>query len=326
MLRLLSISVATLALATTAFAAEPTREDIMQAAKDADIGVIPAEVKVDAEKAKLGEELYHDTRLSVDGSVSCATCHKLDKGGVDGLKVSTGVKSQNGPINSPTVFNSEHNFVQFWDGRAKDLQEQAAGPVENPLEMGEKWEDVEAKLLKDESYVERFEKLYGGKPTKENVTLAIAEFERTLNTPGSDFDKYLEGDDKALSASAKRGFMTFTEKGCTACHNGTYLGGNSYQPVSEDYFIDRGGELTDADKGRFNVTKDTTDMHMFKVPMLRNVEVTAPYFHDGTQKNLKQAIRSMGKYQLGTNLTAQEVTDIENFLKSLTGTYKGKKL
>lgn len=305
---------------------EPTREAIMQAAKEWQIEAIPAEAKVDADKAALGNKLYHDPILSVDGTISCATCHALEKGGTDQLPVSVGVKGQKGPINSPTVFNSAHNFVQFWDGRAKDLEAQALGPVENPKEMGEQWPNAEKKVAANAEYKASFDKLYEGKVTKETIASAIAEFERTLITPGAKFDRYLQGDDMALNASEKRGFITFVEKGCVSCHSGTYFGGNSYQMLNPEYFTARGGEITDADLGRFNVTKDEGDKHSFKVPLLRNVAVTAPYFHDASAKNLKQAVRTMAKFQLGETLTDAEATDIENFLKSLTGTYNGKPL
>lgn len=295
-------------------------------AQEADIAPIPKSVSVNQKKATLGEKLYNDTRLSADNSVSCAACHQLHKGGTDRLPVSTGIKSQNGPINSPTVYNSEHNFVQFWDGRAKNLQEQALGPVENPLEMGEKWPNVVEKIKADKEYAAAFKELYDGKVTKENVADAIAEFERTLVTPGSRFDDYLGGNKNALTEQERRGYELFKEKGCTACHSGSYFGGTSYQVMNPQYFKDRGGKLTDADLGRFNVTKKPADKHMFKVPMLRNVAVTAPYFHDGNPKTLEEAVKLMSKYQLGQEMKDQDAKAIAAFLKTLTGTYKGEPL
>lgn len=288
-----------------------------------DITPIPQTVKVNEAKAELGKKLYNDTLLSADNSTSCATCHDLSKGGVDRLPTSKGIKNQNGPINAPTVFNSEHNFVQFWDGRAADLKEQAAGPVANPKEMGDTWENVVKKVAADPAYAASFKKLYGGKVTKETITDAIAEFERTLITPDSKFDQFLRGDKKALTALEKKGWQLFQDKGCTGCHNGPYLGGNSYQALNEDYFKDRGGKLTDADMGRFNVTKDEADKHTFKVPMLRNIAETAPYFHDGSVKTLPEAVRKMAKYQLGDELKPNEVNAIVAFLKTLTGKYEG---
>lgn len=295
-------------------------------AEDAKITPIPNKVTVNAEKAALGEKLYHDPILSGDGKLSCASCHQLHKGGTDRLPVSKGIKNQRGPINSPTVYNSAHNFVQFWDGRAKDLKAQALGPVENPLEMGEKWPAVLNKLQKHEEYNAALTKLYGKGFSKEDVADAIAEFERTLITPDSRFDQYLKGDKKALTALEIQGYELFQKKNCTLCHNGTYLGGNSYQMLNPEYFKARGGKLTDADLGRYNVTKKEEDKHMFKVPMLRNVAVTAPYFHDGKVITLEQAVKLMGKYQLGEDIPAPEVRAIAAFLRTLTGTYQGVKL
>lgn len=296
------------------------------AAHAADVKPIPKTVKVNEKKAALGEKLYNDVRLSADGTVSCASCHALHKGGTDQLPVSKGIKSQNGPINSPTVFNSAHNFVQFWDGRAKDLKAQALGPVENPLEMGDKWDDVVKELSGDAEYTKAFKELYAGKITKENIADAIAEFERTLITPGSKFDEYLAGKKDALNEQELRGYTLFTEKGCNSCHSGDYFGGESYQQLNPDYFKERGGKMTDADLGRFNVTKKEEDKHFFKVPMLRNVAVTAPYFHDGKVKTLEQAVKLMSKHQLGEVMSDKDAKDIAAFLKTLTGTYKGEPL
>ena len=306
----------------------PTALDkkVMQLIKENEIGVVEIPKDIKLNKVLLGEKLYNDTLLSADGTISCASCHALDKGGVDRLQTSTGIQGQKGPINSPTVFNSSHNFVQFWDGRAKDLAEQAQGPVANPLEMGENWDNVVKKLSNSDEYKLKFAEIYEGKITKENVADAIAEFEKTLSTPDSDFDKYLKGDKSAISESVARGFITFTEKGCIACHSGTYFGGNSFQMLNADYFAERGTPITDADLGRYNVTKDEADKHVFKVPMLRNVAVTPPYFHDGTIIKLSDAVRKMAKYQLGEELSDGEVSDIVAFLEALTGTYKGKKL
>lgn len=296
-------------------------------AQEAEVKPIPQSVKVDEKKAALGEKLYNDPQLSKDGTVSCATCHDLKKGGTDQLPVSLGVDGAKGPINAPTVYNSEHNFVQFWDGRAKDLAEQAKGPVENPKEMAESWPNVEEKLKKDKDYVAAFKEVYGDKGiTADNAADAIAEFERTLITPDSRFDDYLRGNEKALTAQEKRGWELFKETGCMTCHTGTYFGGESYQAMNPQYFEDR-GNMTDADNGRFNVTKDEADKHMFKVPMLRNVEVTAPYFHDASVKSLEDAVRKMAKYQLGQDsMPAADVRAITAFLKTLTGKYDGKYL
>ncbi|KPK15045.1 MAG: cytochrome B6 [Myxococcales bacterium SG8_38] len=272
------------------------------------------------EKVVLGRSLYHDTILSGDGTVSCATCHMLDHGGAEPRKTSTGIRGQKGPINSPTVLNSAYNFVQFWDGRAKDLQEQAAGPVANPIEMGAVWDEVVAKIKKEDEYAAAFAKLYEDGVTQDNITDAIAEYEKSLITP-SRFDKYLRGDASALTDQEKRGYQTFKEVGCTACHAGVLAGGAMFQKLGlvKDYFADRGTPLTEADMGRFNVTKNPADKHFFKVPTLRNVELTPPYLHDGSRETLEETVAVMGRYQLGRELTQQQVNDIVAFLKSLTG-------
>ena len=269
----------------------------------------------------LDEASHFDTALSGDGTVSCATCHMLEHGGAEPRKTSTGIGGQVGPINSPTVLNSSYNFVQFWDGRAKDLQEQAAGPVENPAEMGAKWPDVVERLNKNEEYATAFTKLYQDGITKDNATDAIAEYEKSLITP-SRFDAYLKGDDAAITDAEKKGYATFKEVGCTACHSGILAGGSMFQKLGlvKDYFKDRGTEITEADLGRYNVTKKDQDKHFFKVPTLRNVELTSPYLHDGSRATLEETVKVMGTYQLGRDLTDAQVNSIVTFLKSLTGT------
>jgi cytochrome c peroxidase len=284
---------------------------------------LPESVKLNDAKVELGKKLYFDKRLSKDNTVSCASCHDLSKGGTDQLPTSTGIGGQKGPINAPTVYNSSANFVQFWNGRAKDLAEQALGPVENPKEMGELWPNVITKIKADAEYTKAFGAVYGGKITKENAVDAIAEFEKSLITPNAPFDKYLRGDKKAISAKAEKGWKLFQEKGCNSCHEGNYFGGTAYQTLSEDYFKDRGGEITEADLGRYTVTKDEADKYSFKTPMLRNIAVTAPYFHDGSVKTLDEAVKKMAKYQLGEELKPEEVSAIVAFLKTLTGEYEG---
>lgn len=303
-------------LASTALAAEEYEYDISPLKT----------IEVNEDKAELGEKLFHDPMLSADGKVSCSSCHGLDKGGDDDAKTSTGIVGQLGPINSPTVFNAAHNFSQFWDGRAATLENQALGPVENPLEMGDTWENVVKKVSADEDYKKAFDALYGGKVTKENIAHAIAEFERTLITPDSRFDQFLAGNKNILTKREKDGWELFKEVGCASCHNGSLLGGNSYQYLSEEYFEDRGGEITEADLGRYNVTKDEGDKHSFKVPTLRNIALTAPYFHDGEVKTLEDAVKKMAKYQLGEELSSSKAKAITAYLKTLTGNYQGKPL
>jgi cytochrome c peroxidase len=273
---------------------------------------------LNAQKVALGQILFHDTRLSRDNTISCATCHDLSRGGVDSLPRSFGVGGAEGGINAPTVYNAVFNFRQFWDGRAATLEEQAAGPILNPLEMASSWEHVIAVLETDPQIDARFHAVYNGSATPTRVTDAIAEFERSLVTP-SRFDRWLEGDDSALSAHELEGYRLFKQYGCVACHQGKNIGGNIFQRfgVMLDYFADR--EASGADLGRFNVTRREGDRYVFKVPSLRNIALTAPYFHDASADNLYQAVGLMGLYQLGVTLPEDEVHLIVQFLKTLTG-------
>lgn len=285
--------------------------------------------EVDERKVQLGYDLYHDKRLSVDNTISCASCHDLATGGVDNHQYSHGVKEQLGGVNAPTVYNAVYNFVQFWDGRARTLAEQAAGPPLNPVEMGyNSFDEIIAKLSGDKTLVERFEAIYDDGITQANITDAIEEFERTLVTPNSQFDKWLRGDDAALTAEEIRGYELFKENNCAMCHVGANLGGESYELMGlrRHYFEERGMELTAEDDGRFKETKQERDRHRFKVPGLRNVELTWPYYHDGTRHTLEEAVADMGRYQSDVELTEEEVSAIVAFLRSLTGEYKGEKL
>lgn len=269
------------------------------------------------DKVLLGRTLYFDTRLSAGGDLSCNSCHKLDKYGVDGAKTSEGHKKQLGKRNSPTVFNAAGHFVQFWDGRAKDVEEQAKGPVLNPVEMAMKDDKaVVAEINKSKWYKDQFKKAFpqDKDPVSfDNMAKAIAAFERKLVTP-SKWDKFLGGDKDALSKEEKAGFNTFVKSGCTACHSGTLVGGTMFQKLGIVQPWKGEGDL-----GKFEVTKKDEDKLMFKVPSLRNVEKTAPYFHDGSIATLEDAITQMGKLELGKDLTKDEVASIVVFLKALTG-------
>ena len=289
---------------------------------------LPAEISTDAEKVALGFALYHDTRLSGDNTVSCATCHDLDKGGVDRLQFSKGIRGQFGGINAPTVYNSALNFVQFWDGRAADLQAQAAGPPLNPVEMGsESFDAICAVLAQDKAFTEAFNKVYPDGLSEANITHAIAEFEKTLLTP-SRFDKYLRGDKNALTAEEKEGYEVFKKNKCATCHVGMNLGGQSFEyfGVKSNYFDFRATGLTDGDNGRFAVTGNESDRHKFKTPTLRNILLTYPYMHDGTVTSIEEAVKIMGEYQGGKKLSDKETGQIVSFLKTLTGEYNGKML
>lgn len=285
---------------------------------------LPLTVSLDQRKVALGKSLFFDYRLSGDNTLNCASCHSLTKGGTDQAKVATGIRGQKGPINSPSVYNASYNIAQFWDGRAKDLVEQAAGPVANPGEMGAEWGHVVATLSQDEHYKSLFAELYPNEGLSQlTITQAIATFEESLVTGGSRFDEYLRGRKDALSPAEKNGYYLF-KINCASCHFGPTLGGMSYEMMGwrEDYFKLRGGSLSEVDNGRYNVTRNESDRHFFKVPNLRNVELTYPYFHDGSASTLHEAVKTMALVQAGKNLKDAEVEDIVAFLKTLTGKYK----
>lgn len=301
---------------------------IARAVSDQPIQPIPLSGSLDSNKVTLGERLFHETRLSKDDSVSCSHCHNLATAGVDNLPRSIGISGKKGSINSPTVFNATLNIAQFWDGRASNLLDQIDGPIHNPNEMGTNWEQVISKLSSDSDYRKDFKKIYSDGITSANIKDAIATFEQSLLVVDSPFDKFLMGDASAISDAAKQGYVIFKEYGCIACHQGSNVGGNLYQPfgIVGDYFADRGVEPTREDMGRFNVTGKSEDMYVFKVPSLRLSTLTAPYFHDGSAETLDEAIRVMIKYQLGRSSTSEEEHLIHEFLRSLVGEYKGVSL
>ncbi|WP_309270029.1 cytochrome-c peroxidase [Azonexus sp.] len=294
-------------VATCAVAAGPSNEPIQP--------IQPAKVTNPAME-ELGKKLFFDPRLSRSGGISCNSCHNLSSGGVDNLAASIGDRWQKGGINSPTVLNSSMNIAQFWDGRAKNLHEQAGGPIANPAEMGSTHALAVATLETIPGYVTEFQKVFGaGKITIDQVTQALAAFEETLVTPNARFDLWLKGDDKAITAQEKRGYELFRDSGCVSCHNGPAVGGNSFQKmgVVEPY------QTTHPAQGRADVTKKDQDRFMFKVPTLRNVELTYPYFHDGAANTLTEAVDTMGRLQLGKKFTKEENARIVAFLKTLTG-------
>ncbi len=273
---------------------------------------IPSHINTDANKVALGKKLFFDTLLSKDDTISCASCHILEAGGDDNLPFSFGINGQEGPINSPTVFNAVFNFRQFWDGRARDLQEQALGPIENPKEMGNSFKNLILTLQKT-PYKKEFEKIYSDGINRENIVNAIAEYEKTLITPNSPFDQFLKGNQYAISESAKQGYEIFKEKGCIACHNGVNIGANLYNKFG----VMRNPKQSDL--GRFNVTNRERDKYYFKVPTLRNITLTAPYFHDGRHKTLESAVKDMAYFQLGKTLSKDELKKIIIFLSTLNG-------
>jgi cytochrome c peroxidase len=296
-------------LATAEFANEPVQ-------------VIPDSIPVDPTKVELGRMLYNDVRLSVDNSISCASCHDLSKGGTDNKPFSEGVGGQFGGINAPTVFNATFNFVQFWDGRAADLAAQAAGPPTNPVEMAHKsWRDIENILAADKDFAQAFTAVYPDGVTEANICNAIAEYEKTLITPNSAFDRYLKGDKEALTEQQILGYELFKQNSCATCHAGVNLGGLTYEFMGthKDYFAARGTELTEEDYGRGKQEEDVFFDHRFKTPGLRNVALTAPYFHDATQATLLDAVNAMADYQTDNHLTDEEAQAIVEYLNTLTG-------
>jgi len=302
---------------------------VPESLRSALIRPVPEQLAHDPAKAALGEKLYSDKRLSGDDSLSCASCHDLALGGTDQRSVSGGIGGQQGGINAPTTFNAALNFVQFWDGRAATLAAQAGGPPLNPVEMGSTgWTQIVEKLNKDKAFRKEFEAVYPEGFGEKTITDAIAEFERTLVTPNSRFDQYLQGDASALTAEEKHGYQVFQQSGCATCHVGELLGGKSYEVMGRraDYFAARVTPPSSADAGRYNVTKDEADRHFFKVPTLRNVARTFPYFHDGSQKTLREAVDAMATYQNGAALPENDAADVVKFLETLTGEYRGKAL
>jgi len=272
-------------------------------------------------KVELGTMLYFDPRLSASHAISCSSCHNIGLGGVDAQETSIGHRWQRGGRNAPTVFNAVFNTVQFWDGRAKDLEQQAGGPLVNPVEMASPPEHVIEQLAAIPGYVAKFKTAFPGESqplSLANAQKAIAVFEASLITPNAPFDKFLQGDASALTATEKQGLQLFIEKGCAACHYGINVGGARYAPFG---VVENPGAafLPPGDKGRFTVTKSVSDEYVFKVPTLRNIALTAPYFHTGRAWDLRQATAVMAVSQLGAHLTADEIEKVAVFLESLTG-------
>jgi cytochrome c peroxidase len=308
--------------ATTAFAAD----DVMTAAQ-ARFKPIPTQAPELAgnaatpAKVELGKMLFFDPRLSASHAISCNSCHNLGLGGVDSEETSIGHKWQRGGRNAPTVLNAVFNTAQFWDGRAKDLEEQAGGPMVNPVEMASPTQHVAEQLAAIPGYVKAFGAAFPNDPspvTLANAQKAIAVFEATLITPNAPFDRFLNGDATALTATQRAGLELFMNRGCAACHDGINVGGGMYAPFG---VVEKPGAdlLPPGDKGRFMVTKTASDEYVFRAPSLRNIALTAPYFHTGKAWDLRQAVAVMGVSQLGAQLTGQEIEEIAAFLETLTG-------
>ena len=300
---------------------------VMAAPLDEPLKPLPPIPQLDPATVELGRQLFNETQLSVNNTKSCAGCHDLQNGGADNRAFSLGFDGKPVTLNTPTVFNASLNFKQFWNARVDTLQAQVEQVVTSPMEMGNDWKTVIRTLSALPHYQATFRQIYPDGITPANVQNALATYERTLLTPNSRFDQYLQGDTDILTLQEKYGYQRFKEYGCIACHQGTNIGGNMYQKfgVMGDYFKARGNP-TEADLGRYLVTGDEEDRNVFKVPSLRNVAVTAPYFHDASAKTLEDAVDVMFKYQLGRVPSTEDKTLIVLFLKTLTGEWAGKPL
>lgn len=287
-------------------------------------------------KVELGKVLYFDPRLSSSGTISCNSCHNVMAGGDDGRPVSVGVEGKTGSRSAPTVWNAAFLSVQFWDGRAKSLEEQAKGPIENPVEMGATHKFVVERIAKIPGYQKLFVSAFGSKAAIDidNVAMAIAAYERTLITPNSPYDRYVKGNKKALTADQRKGMELFQTVGCTSCHSGGNFAGPTL-PEGTGFFMKfptfPGSDYESkydlaADKGRYDVTKADEDKNMWRVPTLRNIALTAPYFHNGKVKTLDEAVRVMAKTQLNKTLSDEDARLLVAFLQSLTGKFPEQKM
>ncbi len=270
---------------------------------------------INLNKAKLGRVLFSDPLLSKDGTVSCNSCHDLSLGGADSRDVSLGVENKKGNVQSPTVFNARYNFKQFWNGRADTLKEQADGPLHNPVEMAMDKNAIEKYLNSSDFYKKQFKKVYATSSILyKNAIDAIVEFEKALVTPDSRFDQFLYKK-IALNDNEHKGYVLFKTLGCISCHNGINVGGNSFQKFGLMEDVPHIMSTPD----RYAITKNVRDKNIFKVPTLRNIEYTAPYFHDASSKTLYEAVEDMGHLNLGIALEEAEIQEVLAFLKSLSG-------
>jgi cytochrome c peroxidase len=291
---------------------------------DEPIVPIPLAIELDPAKVRLGERLFRDPRLSHGDRLACTACHRLDEGGGDGQARSVGADGRPLDFNAPTVFNASLSFRLNWRGNFRTLEEQAEAVLLDPRLMATSWQELRSKLGADPTYRETFQAIYGGPPTRPHILDALVTFERSLITPDAPLDRYLRGERGALSPEEERGYELFKSYGCIACHQGVNVGGNLFQRfgVFSNPFPYR--PVTRADLGRFTLTGDVKDRFVFRVPSLRNVAVTAPYFHDGSAATLEQAVGKMGRTQLGRVIEPDEIDLIVRFLHTLTGEYRGR--
>jgi cytochrome c peroxidase len=288
---------------------------------------IPQEIALDVHRVALGEKLFQDVRLSQTNKISCLSCHSFSLGGADRRSHSIGINGASTLVNTPTVFNAGFNFRLNWNGEFENLSDHLDALMTNSKTMGVQWPETIQSLQQLPEYVRLFDRIYPNGLTQLNIKDAIVTYELSLTTPNARFDRFLQGDKKALTASEKEGYQLFKDYGCISCHQGVNIGGNLFQPfgVIGNYLTDR-GKVNPADLGRFNVTQKEADRYVFRVPSLRNVALTPPYFHDGSAKTLEQAIAVMSKYQLGRPLAKEKIERIAQFLRTLTGEYRGKPL
>jgi cytochrome c peroxidase len=290
------------------------------------VAPLPSVPSGSSAKLDLGSRLFHDASLSGNRRVACVSCHRLDRAGDDGRSRSLGADGRELEFNSPTVFNAARNFRLNWRGNFETLEEQTEAVLRDPRLMNTNWEELLTKLRADAAYQRAFAEVYGGSPDRARVLDAIAAFQRSLVTPDSRFDRFLLGDGKAITSTEERGYQLFKSYGCAACHQGGNLGGNLFQKfgIFHDPFAER--PTSQADLGRFTVTGRESDRHVFRVPSLRNVAVTAPYFHDGSTASLPDAVAIMARSQLGRSMPAQDIDAIVAFLATLTGKYREQSL
>jgi cytochrome c peroxidase len=286
---------------------------------------LPVNLDFDADRAALGERLFYDQRLSHDGTLACVSCHNLAEGGDDGVSLPRTGNGRSAEVNTPTIFNSALSFRLGWRGTYRRLADQIDADIKDPRLMNTSWDEVLGKLRGDGGYAADFGRTYEDGITRQNVLDALSAFHRSLITPNAPFDRYLRGQNDALSEGEKHGYRLFKSLGCASCHQGRNIGGNLFQKVGifEDYFASR-GNIREIDFGRFLDTGAQHDLFVFRVPSLRNVAATAPYFHDGSVAQLDDAVRRMGEIQLGETLSEEDVGLIVQFLHSLTGEYKGR--
>jgi len=291
------------------------------------ISPIPQEVEIDIAKAELGEALFFDIRLSKDKNIACSSCHQLTAGGDDNVALGFSTSAEQHIINTPSIFNARYNFRQNWNGSNKTLQDQIEAVISSQHEFNNQWSNIVTRLSQDETLNKNFDQIYKDGVTKSNIIDAIVEFENTLITPNSRFDRYLRNEENILTKNEIDGYKAFKDLGCISCHQGINIGGNLYQKfgVFYNYLAER-GDINQVDYGRMNETNRQSDAFVFKVPSLRNIAVTAPYLHDGSAETIEQAIIIMGQTQLGKKLTKQEIFLIKSFLNTLTGEYKNKQL